>query len=174
MSDDQLIIEEVRSILKSRKDFSVWPVWEEDGESWSFLTGLLIADVSIVGLRVRGTASAFMDREIVIQLEVLRDQRWLHICRCEFAPVRDHRNPLSAVGVPRRIPQGESHVHSFDDNIQFRGLDACSPALNLPVARSLEPQPKSVREFFRAVAMIVGVSGFADFTPPPWQGRLSL
>lgn len=172
-------VDDIAKMLAQEKTFTDWPIWEARGTrsqgQWAFLATLAVDGVGLPGVRIHATAlQAMMDREVTVQMTALVVNQWLHVCRLDYRPLSDHRNPLDRRDLPRKIDAGTSHVHRFLDNVHGGSLDGLLPRSNLPAATVIDPPPQSVRKFFAIVGETLGIPNFAHIDPPDWQGGLPL
>lgn len=172
-------IDDIGRMLEQDKTFTEWPTWEAIGTrslgQWKFVTGLAVDGIGLSGVRIIGTAlQGTMDREVTVQMKALVGNHWLHICRLDYRPLGDHKNPLNRRDLRRKIDAGTSHVHRFADNVHGGSLDGLHPRSNLPAAVAIDPPPLSVRKFFVIVGETLGIPDFAHIDPPDWQGGLPL
>lgn len=131
--------------------------------------------LGLEGVRLRITAKPFnRNQEVTATLEVPGGRNGVTIARIDAWPLdphgnvnREHRKMLN---VPALIVG--SHSHRFDDNARI-GMDAFLPSWNLPIARELDRNIQSFRQFLAVVETEFRITGLSDFPAPDgWGGLL--
>jgi hypothetical protein len=180
MPSERDILEHLRLCVSQPKEFDDTVDWKTINNSnrprLEAVVGLRADGVSLDGLRLRANASLeFCDRDVTIQLELIRWGTKFHLTRADFRPFAAHQNTRrrELSHLPRRIEAGVTHVHHFGDNARL-GVNAFRSTKidNLPAAAPMEPVPGSVREFLEVVAQCVNIDNCTEMPLPPWQGRL--
>jgi hypothetical protein len=179
MPTDRDILEYLRRCITSPKSFDDAVEWKTVNDSnrprLEAVVRLRSEGVSLEGLRLRANASIdFYDRDITMQLELLRWSSKFHLTRADFRPFSMHQNNRRELKhLPRRIEACVTHIHRFEDNVRL-GVDAFRSVKidNLPAAAPVEPAPGSVRDFLSVVAQCMSIGDCRDMPLPPWQGRL--
>lgn len=129
----------------------------------------------IEGARLRLTAKPFRrNEEVTATLEVSGGRNGVTIARIDAWPLDPHgninREHRKMLGIPQLIPG--SHVHRFEDNARI-GVEAFSPQSNLPVARELDRDIQSFRQFLALVEAEFRITGLSAFPAPDgWEGLL--
>src|ERR1700678_1507054 len=141
------------SILAARKRVLIVSGWREDENGRQRMSlPLEIDGVAVAGLSLRLGAIRWMpDKKVTAQIDCKQGARTEPLTRCEWRPIRPHRN--NGLG-PEQFKFKEiagTHVHRFEDNWvaaqgEFLGE-------NLPVAVPIDPDPKN---FGQLLALLAG------------------
>lgn len=109
-------------------------------------------------------------RNVSATLQILDESEWRVLARVDWAPHAPHSNVhWRKLALPSQV-EG-SHVHGFDDNAKL-GRAAFQPFSNLPVARSLDVEPRHFKHFLSFVQEAFTAQGLSAIGDPPWQPRL--
>lgn len=161
----------LKELAASKKSIPLFPDWDEEGNSLSWISPLDMDGVTVEGLQIRMTAHLLLPDEAVVAQPEFRPPavRSQQLIRVEWKPLRPHNNKNRGPSEWRLKQFRCTHEHRFEDN--WHEPDNRMLAGNLPIAVPIQ-DVDSYKKFLDICCKSLNVENMSLVPLPPWRPRM--